>query len=226
MTSLSLAFTNSRRNEIFTFFELLKHSQNKKILIDFIGLINSNVEIEQVDKFVDDFYVKRKIDIEKIISETEFAWNKKKFFFERQINELFSFSFKKSVSAMPSIWPIYGRFFQKNLVTFPYDKKLDERLFVIVHELLHLVFYEYISTKYKFSEEKILSQEVWVFSEIINVLIQNKADWFNEFKVRAVPYTEHLLIYEKMSVDWKRKNDVDYLIKKFLISNKEMTNIV
>jgi hypothetical protein len=219
MIFLPLKFITSRQNDTFAFLEFLKQDQNKKTLLDFIGSVEVDDSVIhcQAKEFASDFYEKRKKDIERSASEAESAWNKKQSFFYKRTSELFPFDFKKDISAMPTIWPMCGRFFEKNLITFPFDKKSDERVFVIAHELLHFIFYEYISVCHGFSKEKISSQEVWDFSEVLNVLIQNQKAWHNEFKITAKPYPNHLALYEKMEHDWKMKSDIDYLVKKFLV---------
>lgn len=219
MIFLPLKFIISKQNDVFAFFEFLKQDQNKKPLLNFIGSVEVDNSIlhRQVDEFASDFYVKRKDDIEKIALEVETAWNKKQRFFQMQASNLFPFDFKKDISAMPTIWPMCGRFFQKNLITFPFDKKSGEACFVIAHELLHFIFYEYISTYRGFTEKKISSQEVWDFSEVLNVLIQNQKAWQDEFQITAKPYPKHSLLYKKMVDEWKANKNIDCLIEKFLI---------
>jgi hypothetical protein len=90
-------------------------------------------------------------------------------------------------------------------------------VFVIAHELLHFILYEYISTCHGFFEEKISSQQVWDFSEVLNVLIQNQKAWRDEFQITAKPYPSHLALYEKMEYEWRIKDNIDYMIGKFLI---------
>jgi hypothetical protein len=219
MIFLPLKFITSRQNDIFAFLEFLKQDQNKKLLLDFIGLVevNDSVIHRQAEEFARDFYKKRKKDIERSTLETESAWNKKKSFFYKRTSELFPLDFKKDISAMPTIWPMCGRFFEKNLITFPFDKKSEEGVFVIAHELLHFIFYEYISICYGFSEDKIFSQEVWDFSEVLNVLIQNQKTWKDEFEITAKPHPNHSVLYEKMEHEWRVKSDIDYMIGKFLV---------
>jgi len=87
---------------------------------------------------------------------------------------------------------------------------------VIDHELLHLLYYNYLAQVHSFSEKQLKSLRVWDFSEVINVVLQGQSDWVDVFGVKAQPYPQHEKFYEEVLQVWNENNDIDYLIERFL----------
>ena len=90
---------------------------------------------------------------------------------------------------------------------------------MLAHELLHFIFYDYIYSKYGFSEQRMSSQDIWNFSEIVNALIQNQEKWIKEFKIKSVPCCTDIKLYKDIEREWHKSRDIDYLIRKFLLKN-------
>jgi hypothetical protein len=216
----SIIFKISKQNEVFVFFELLNQSiaKNTTILYNFIQLKDGHtLDEHKIASFVDDIYIKEITNIKSSTKNIQKKWNRKKDFFFKESNKLFKNKIitKKEIIATPSIWPIYGRFFEKNLITFPYKNGIDEAIFVIIHEYLHFLFYNYINNQYKPLQQN-LNQKIWNFSEIINVIIQNQSQWLDNFSIKANPYPQHQELYNEILKEWKENNDIDYLINKFI----------
>lgn len=215
-----LQFKISQDNDVDLFFAFIKQSENvKKALFKFMEIEDSEVDEGQIFEFVDLTYKKDLIIIEGNIKEAKSIWNSKEQFLAEEIKKIFKNSayLQGDIVASPSIWPIYGRFFAKNLITFPYRKGAEESVFVLVHEILHIIFYNYVHFKYKFPPEVMSSKKVWDFSEVFNVIIQNQERWQENYITEAKPYLEHEELYKKVLNSWKEKEDIDYLIEKYLI---------
>ncbi len=213
-------FKISKQNEVFAFFELANQSGDyKKKLFSFIDLRDERLTKDIVSAIIDDFYKREERLIEDELVKIKKSWYDKQNFFINESEKIFKdiLIFQDGVIASPSIWPFFGRFFDKQLITFPYNKGSDEAVFVIAHEYLHFLFYKYIYEKFKLSPEEMSSQRMWDFSEVINVVIQNKKSWIEIFKVKARPYTQHIDLYKNISKDWERGGSMDDLIEKYII---------
>ncbi|EKE21277.1 MAG: hypothetical protein ACD_7C00299G0008 [uncultured bacterium] len=214
-----LQFKISKNIDINLFFEYIKQSKNnKETLSKFIDKDNFYIDREQVFYFVNRVYERDSDNIEKNIKKVEDSWNLKQDFFDKEIIRLFKSDAypQGNINAYPSIWPIYGRSFDKSLITFPYKNGVNEAVFVLSHEILHIIFYDYIFLKYKFSSEKMSSKKVWDFSEVINVIIQNQKEWRKNYILEAKPYFEHQALYNKLLKLWNKNPDIDFLIKNCL----------
>jgi len=214
-----LKFEISKQKESLAFFEYLKQLKSKELLLRFVNLREGQVSLETINKFINSFYFKKIDLIKKNTEKTKTAWIGKQRFFLTEVSNIFNINYNKTVIAIPSIWPIFGRFFKNRFITFPYNKTTEDRLFVLAHELLHFIFYDYIYSKYGFSEQRMSSQDIWNFSEIVNALIQNQEKWIKEFKIKSVPCCTDIKLYKDIEREWHKSRDIDYLIRKFLLKN-------
>lgn len=217
-----ITFEISKQNEVFVFFEFLNQGivENTMRLYNFIQLENKNTPSkDKIIRFVNSVYEKELINIELITKKTRDEWKNREDFFFKESTKIFKNKaiIKNEIVATPSIWPIYGRFFDRNLITFPYKNGVDEAIFVIAHEYLHFLFYDYINSQYKLLQNQDLNQRVWDFSEVINVIIQNQSQWIDVFSIKTSPYSKHQELYNKMLEEWNKNSDIDYLINKFIL---------
>ncbi|MFA5080319.1 MAG: hypothetical protein WC472_01700 [Candidatus Paceibacterota bacterium] len=217
-----ITFKISKQNEIFVFFEFLNQgaAENTTSLYDFIKLKDKNTSSkDEIIRFVDNVYEKELINIESTTKEIQEKWENKQDFFFKESAKIFKNKviIKNEIVATPSIWPIYGRFFERRLITFPYKNGADEAIFVITHEYLHFLFYNYINSQYEILYHQNLNQKIWDFSEVINVIIQNQPQWVDIFSIKTSPYPKHQELYKRMLEEWNRNSDIDYLINKFIL---------
>lgn len=154
MTSPKLNFKISPQYDIDGYF-LLKKSWNhkesfqKKFLSGFSGSydfsdekLTTKKERELVNNLTKtEFKIRRHALIQKT-KEIQSAWEKidERFFeLSRQIFNTDSKS-KQICIAYPSIWPSFLRNLKKGRTSFPYDRGTNHALFVISHEILHILF--------------------------------------------------------------------------------------
>jgi hypothetical protein len=220
MNKKIINFKISKQNDVFAFFELANQSNDiKEKLFSSVSFKEEDMTEEIVALCVDELYEKEERLMKNEMEEIEKNWNDKQTFFMIQSKKIFKDIniFPNGVIAIPSVWPLYGRFFEKQLITFPYKKGADEAIFVIVHEYLHFLFYKYLYTKFKLKPEEMSSQSVWDFSEAINVVIQNQKTWIEVFKIKAKPYPQHVALHDNLLKDWNERVNMDDLVQKYII---------
>ena len=116
-----------------------------------------------------------------------------------------------------TIWHSYPRNVKNMTFYFPYSHSLPQYANkVISHEMLHFMFFDYIKSRYGLAEgAKIKGKDVnyvWKVSEAFNNVIEEWAPYKKIFKHPARPYKETLDIFNKMSRQWKQKQDIDWLL--------------
>lgn len=213
-------FKVSKENEVFSFFELANQSNDtKKKLYSFVGSKEEKVTKDVVASFVDSFYKNENQLIKEETIKIEKIWEHKQDYFIEEAKNIFGNIdvFDSVIIASPSIWPLYGRFFERQLITFPFNRGEDEAVFVIAHEYLHFMFYKYLFENFQLNSSEMSSQKVWDFSEVINVVIQNQESWLKTYKVKASPHPQHIELYKRVLNDWKSEGDINKLIKNYLL---------
>ena len=105
---------------------------------------------------------------------------------------------------------------KKNRISFPYDRGTNHALFATSHEILHILFYDYLYFKFKNLRKIIAGEQVWDFSEVLNVIIQNEKEYFLLTRLKAVPYPQHADLYRKMNIYWEKNTTIDEMIIHFL----------
>jgi hypothetical protein len=120
-----------------------------------------------------------------------------------------------------TIWHSYPRNIATKTFYFPYWHTLP--LYankVIAHEMLHFMFFDYIKAKYGLAERAKIRGEhpeyVWRVSEAFNNVIEGWGPYKDVFKYSPQPHKGTEEIFEKMNKQWKRKQDVDWLLDQWL----------
>ena len=229
-TKTNVFFSVSYKHDVDVFFNLIKdrHKNHEKIITDiyskakiFFNKDNNSISKKYIIDFVKLEYSLQQKKIEKNVRTIEKAWQKveEDFFlnctkiFKNYNNGLVTRYYK----AYPSIWAKYIRNTKDKSVTFPYDKGVDDALFVISHEILHIIFYNYLYSKYPVLRRQISSQRVYDSSEVINVILQNNAIFIKIFHLKAKAYPEHKELYRRVKKLWQEKKDIDFVIKNILL---------
>lgn len=111
--------------------------------------------------------------------------------------------------AIMTIWGRYPYDKKKRVIYFPTNK--DWMLFVIIHELLHLVFFNFYAN---YCKDIHLSQDnLWELSEILDVLIMNEEPYLGWAKMQSRPYPAHQKNYEILLPLFKRRNGMHSFIE-------------
>ncbi len=124
-----------------------------------------------------------------------------------------------------TVWHSYPRNIKTKTFQFPYWHRFP--LYankVIAHELLHFMFFDYIEAKYGLTQQSKVKKNdpeyVWKVSEAFNDVIQEWKPYKDVFKYSARPHKGTEEIFKKMNGQWKQKQDVDWLLDKWLPRKK------
>lgn len=113
-------FKISKQNEVFAFFELVNQSSDiKEKLFSFADFKEDQIKENFVALFIDQLYMKEESLMRDEIEKIEKNWYNNQSFFITQSKNIFKDIdiFLGGVTAIPSVWPFYGRFFEKQLIT-------------------------------------------------------------------------------------------------------------
>lgn len=133
------------------------------------------MNIKERKKFIQQ-YIKReykKLDLKKNKQKIEKDWSKIEKNFFRDAEKLFDNHkwHSKKYFAYISILSSYPRYLKQNKFFIPKDNKRKSIRYVIIHELLHFLYYDFFNTKFK---RKLKDMPRWHFSEIINFLLMDE----------------------------------------------------
>lgn len=107
-------------------------------------------------------------------------------------------------TAIMTIWGRYPYIQKEKIIYFPAHK--DWMKFVIIHELLHLIFFNFYKKRCK--GLKIPKKILWEISEILDVLIMNEEPYLSWAKMQSQPYPAHRKNYEKLLPLFKRRENM------------------
>jgi hypothetical protein len=178
---------------------------------------NKNINKKIVEDFVFKYYSKNKKFIERNLTIYEKNWKKiEKEFFVLIKNIFPKLKWPKGkYIAYSTIWSMYPRFLDDKTFQIPaISKKKKIVNFIIAHEMLHFIFYEYFLNKYKKYKNHKYDFFVWHVSEIFNVIIINRPDWQKILKNKDNGYPEHKKIIKKLSKNYYNLQDlIDNIIE-------------
>ncbi len=178
---------------------------------------NKNINKKIVEDFVFKYYSKNKKFIERNLTIYEKNWKKiEKEFFVLIKNIFPKLKWPKGkYIAYSTMWSMYPRFLDDKTFQIPaISKKKKIVNFIIAHEMLHFIFYEYFLNKYKKYKNHKYDFFVWHVSEIFNVIIINRPDWQKILKNKDNGYPEHKKIIKKLSKNYYNLQDlIDNIIE-------------
>jgi hypothetical protein len=207
-----LKFTYSKRkdSEIFAgFLETNKHFDvNAELEIGFYKLYPelkkaglNDEKLKLAEKLIDEKFRNNETIITKRVKIIRKQWRKIAPWFYKKCNLIFENHKwpKGKYIAYMTIWGTYPRFLNDKTFSFPYKHKIRKYpLVVIVHEMLHFIFYDYLYKNYPKYKNKKFEKQVWQMSEIFNVLIQNSKKWRNKFKQKVIIYSKLISKIKRM----------------------------
>ncbi len=120
-----------------------------------------------------------------------------------------------------TVWHSYPRNVSDKTFYFPYRHSSPKYANnVIAHELLHFMFFDYTREKYGLKEGSLLPGKpknyLWTISEAFNNVIEEWAPYKKIFKHGARTHQGVEEIFAKMNKQWKKKQDVAWLLDKWL----------
>jgi hypothetical protein len=125
-------------------------------------------------------------------------------------------------TCFPSIFNVFSAWENSRVFCFPYKKigETDAKR-IIAHEMLHIIFFDYVKVKYKITKQTKLKGKdqsyLWQVSEIFNAVIENWEPYAKIFCAEEpgiYPGTEKNNV--KMRKQWERNQDIDWLLDYWL----------
>ncbi|MEA3378868.1 MAG: hypothetical protein U9Q69_04480 [Nanoarchaeota archaeon] len=224
-TSIKVSFLLSFKNDLDLFKEFYKKQQYPTGENDsqiFLGFLK-----EELMKQIPNLNKERCFILIKNVLKREYKKNKKLLNIKLQIakskwqeieNSFFQES-KKVFDGHPfpkghyhayiSIWGRYIRNLESKSITFPPNQRF--MLLVIIHEFLHIIFYDYFYQNFK---NKLNKEKLWELSEIINVLIMNEKPFLTWAEYPSLPYPAHKKNYKKLKEIYDKRESMHDFIKK------------
>lgn len=183
-----------------------------------------------IDKYIFQAYQKDAKQMRSGLNEVKIVWQSIKKSFFKQTQNIFK-NHKWPVgqyAAYATIWGIYPRFLRKKTFSFPYDSNDKDFISVVImHEMLHFIFYEYAIKRYPKIFKKLDTENgiFWNLAEIFNIVILQTPDFaklFNNKKKLVIFYPQHKEYFKHMSDLWRKSYDIDdWLIEGFNFLNKQ-----
>lgn len=165
---------------------------------------------KEVIDFVQTFYKENKETMQKNMLAYQTNWQEKEENFYSLIDKLFGANFwpKGKYIAYSTIWGMFPRFLENMTFQVPYKHKSKRYVnVIIVHEMIHFIFYNYFYKKYPQYKKDEHNFLVWHISEIFNAVIQNSLKWLKVFEVKTMDYPEHQKIIKKLENKYSSKNN-------------------
>lgn len=91
---------------------------------------------------------------------------------------------------------------------------------VVAHEMLHFIFFDYLERHFGLKEYIPIKGKpkdyLWQVSEVFNNVIEGWPPYGKLVGDKPRPYRGTEKMFEKMSRQWRKKQDIDYLLKQWL----------
>lgn len=225
-----IKFRVNPRKDILTFFDFLRDAKydegrNFEWAVSkpypFFKKYNEKINKNVVNDFVVKYYSENQDEIKKNISIYEKDWRKIKNDFFVLVNDLFKEVKwpKGKYIAYTTMWSMYPRFLEDMTFQIPMrSRKKKVVSFIIAHEMLHFIFYEYYLNKYKKYRSHKYDFFNWHVSEIFNVIVMNRPDWQKLLNNIDDGYPEHRAIIKKLS---KKSYSLDDLVANITLEVKK-----
>jgi hypothetical protein len=195
--------------------ELKKYKKDNKL----------DISKKTVSDFVKSVYLKNHFIINKNIALYRENWLKIEKDYFLLVDELFNgWNWPKGKYIVyPTIWGMYPRFLEDKTFQIPYKYKKRRYINVIIaHEMLHFIFYDYFYKKYPKYKSNKYNFFIWNISEIFNCIVQDSPKWLKNFKVKTMPYPEHIKIINQLKKRFYKQNNIkaDEIIRDIIKSQK------
>lgn len=215
----------------------LKHNRSKQykqfaewfLPLDLRYILDKKISAKKREKIIKKYTEKNFNDKNKqeaIINGTNQAvkeWEKIEAAYFRLISRIFKNHPwpKGNYRGFASIFNMYPRYINQKIFFFPYTHKIPKYANkVIAHEMLHFIFFDYIHERYGLRERSKIKNRpdnfVWQVSETFNNVMENWKPYNMVMKDKGEPYPGTEKIFKLMTKQWQEKQDVDWLLDKWL----------
>lgn len=184
--------------------------------------LSENQKRSILRSYINAYYEKHLSRIQKNMRLVRKLWERRKDRFFKLINRIFNnplWPRGQYYVAYPTIWGMCPFDTRNKIIWFPFDRhKTDYLVAIIAHEMLHLIFYDYLYQRYsKYRNEKYFPI-IWPIAEGFNMFIQSRKEWRALFGQRPEPLPEHKPVLKRVVRTirkiWSEKQNISYLLEK------------
>lgn len=171
-------------------------------------------QTQAVGKYVEHFYKRNQIQLEKAKQEFQKEWNKKSLEFFKAIDQVFNHHPwpKGPYFCYISAFPCGPRFLKEKSFQVFYLHR--PRVKPIAHEILHFLFYDCFGKH--FAGEDLSSEAVWILSEIVNTLALDSPEFRTILgSPHYHPYPAQKDLVARLKPAWQANNLSSFLKKGF-----------
>lgn len=207
----------------------LNKELDKKTAINFLGLDVGGVNFANgilgvhpaikkiIFNYIDDFYKKQTFLLSRQARNFQKQWNAKAGLFFEAANLIFkNYPWPRGrYIGYLSIFDCNPRFLHDKTFQIFYKHKLGPT-YIVAHELLHFIFFDYLSKKIKTSKKKLTENDLWELSEIVNDVILDSQSFKKLLKLKknivSYPNLKNTASKLKIKFASNKSIDIDKLI--------------
>lgn len=147
-------------------------------------------------------------------------WKEIRGIFLNNSNVLFDdnkFCNENIVLVYPTIWGVSIQNMEKNAISFDVlYSNTDEMLYVVMHELMHFFFFNFLYNIRKIDLENADKKDLWDISETFNSVVFREDKFAKLFeKYNPIDYPEHIEMINKIKTELKNEFSVKEFIEKY-----------
>jgi len=207
-TNIKLKFEINKDvdKKVFDWF-LKSGSRFHKIILDAHPSLKKDKK--SMSKYVDTYYEKHINEIKEKKGGSEEKWRLHEDYFFTEVSKLFNQKWPKGkYIAYLSIWNIFPRWIKNKTFTISHMKNRNNNS-IIVHELLHFMFYKYVNEKFP----KISDKKKWHLSEIFNIVLMNQPFLKKIYNKKQLAYSNHKKYIPRFNKLYKKYNGITNFIE-------------
>ena len=179
-----------------------------------IRKLNNEKQDELIDSFVEKKYAEINKELEQYRDLAEKGWKKiEKQVFE-EIQKLFGEDLSEEVYT--AYLTLFERFrYNRELKFFfvPRKNGLNYINCVTIHETLHFIFFDYWNKNFK---NRLQTNNLWMFSELFNVIVMNKEPFLSLAGQKSKPYPNHEAHYPKLKELFDQRSSLKEFFEKVI----------
>lgn len=108
-----------------------------------------------------------------------------------------------------------GPRFLENKTFQVYYRHLYGVKYLVFHEMLHFIFYDYIEKKFLKKIKNVNPQKIWVLSEVFNNIILSSSEFIKLTGKKPFFYPNHVDLTKKLIEIWNKCNDIDVFLNHY-----------
>lgn len=166
--------------------------------------------------YFDNYYQTHDKAINHSIKNLQMVWRRKEKEFVKITENFFdNFPFPQGkYIAYASIINCNPRFLDSKTFQFFYKKPLAVMVYIVAHELLHFIFFDFIKKRLKKEISGLTEEKIWDLSEIFNVIVLESSRYQNIVdKQYILPYPNHKPLLSQFQKAYKKSCNAEEFIR-------------